>query len=225
MKKIFVLLLTLFIGFNLCFGQNIDTTYFDKNWNSTASKNYKYYRVAKRDSDFIKVTDYERNGDIQMTGGYKTFEFENETGPFYYYKNNLLTGFELYEPSRYPKIYSSLNEIVKRIPQQPDSLILDINYFKDQTIKSIGYRHKCCDLIGTWFYFSKNGKYVTEESYKNNVGDGSSTVYFLNKIIISGNWKDGKKDGEWIFRFYDGQLRKTEVYQDGQKIKVIRPKK
>ena len=99
MKKIFVLLLTLFIGFNLCFGQNIDTTYFDKNWNSTASKNYKYYRVAKRDSDFIKVTDYERNGDIQMTGGYKTFEFENETGPFYYYKNNLLTGFELYEPS------------------------------------------------------------------------------------------------------------------------------
>jgi antitoxin component YwqK of YwqJK toxin-antitoxin module len=227
MKKIIAILCTLFISVNICNSQKSDTTYFDKKSHFTTKENTFLYIISKQDinTDIVKVAAYNKNGKILSTGGFKSYDIKNmkgeNTGPFNYYKNDRLESFELYEPSKYPEVLSSLSVILEKIPQQADSLFLEINYYKNGIIKSVGYRSTCCDLVGTWVYYSKNGKYMIVESYKNNVIDGLSTVYYLGKIIATGNYKNGKKDGEWYIYYADGTPLKTEFYLNGRKITII----
>lgn len=220
MKRTITLFLCLLSLISNCNCQKIDTIYYDKNWNETNYNNCKYYRIASQHSDIVKVVDYYKNGQIQMTGAFKSFDFEEETGPFYYYKKNKLTIFELYEPSRYPELLLSLKNTLERIPPQPDSLHLSISYYKNRKIESMGYFSDCCIRNGIWVYYSKNGKEEVVESFRNNLADGLLIVYRLNKLWSTIDYKDGKRDGEW--RFYDKNEKVTKIikYRNGEKIKV-----
>jgi hypothetical protein len=157
MKK--SLLLTYFLTFLPCFGfgQKIDTIYYDKHWNPVTSKKYKYYRIARQDSNCVRVFDYFKSGKIQMSGGYKSFDLIEQTGPFYYYKRNRIYNLDVYELSKYPDILAKYKGVLDNFPMQPDSLVLSIFFFNNNKVKSLYFRHKCCTLDGPRLDFLKNG--------------------------------------------------------------------
>lgn len=226
MNKIIAIPFILSISISICNSQIVDTTFFDKNANITSKENTSIYIISKHDinTDIAEVTAYRKNGKVISTGSFKSYDIKNmkgdNTGPFNYYKNNRLVRLELYEPSKYPEVLSSFSKTLEKIPQQADSLFLEVNYYKNGKIKSVGYRYSHCDIIGTWVFYSKDGKYMIVESYKNNVVEGLATVYYLGKVIKTGNYKDGIEDGEWYIYNDDGTLLRTEFYLDGQKIIV-----
>jgi hypothetical protein len=66
MQKIKLVLLILLLGnVKICFAQN-DTIYFDKKWKECAKDSFAYYRVFGLENFKDMVTDYQRNGTLQM---------------------------------------------------------------------------------------------------------------------------------------------------------------
>ena len=45
---------------------------------------------------------------------------------------------------------------------------------------------------------------------------------FNGKLEIKGNYKKGKKIGEWLEYHENGQIEKTEIYKDGKLIETIK---
>jgi antitoxin component YwqK of YwqJK toxin-antitoxin module len=226
MKKILFLFCIFPIFASYCYSQKTDTIYFDKKANISTKKKCKLYIIAKQDTNITRIAAYSKNGVLISTGGFKSVDFKNmkgeETGPFNYFKNGRLEKFALYEPSKYPEILSSLSKFLEKIPQQPDSLHLEVYYHENGEIDCVGYRGNGCDLVGTWVFYTEDGKFTTVESYKNNLIDGPATVYYLDKVTETRNYKDGKRTGAWDFYYTDGGIYRTDFYLDGKKIKVIR---
>ena len=219
MKKIIFLSFLLLSNNHPSECQKVDTTYYNLFNEEVSSKKYAYYRIAKQEENFVRVFDYYITGHLKMTGSYKSFEFIEKTGPFNYYSGDRVNEFRLYEPSKYPKILSSLGTVLNEIPQQPDSLYLVVYFHKNKKIDAIGYRRDCCFLEGTWMFFSKDGKSASVASYKNDIEEGPYTVYYNGKVLYSGFFKDGKKDGEWSFFGNDGKIYRTVFYHNGKKVK------
>jgi hypothetical protein len=74
-KSISILIFLISVSISIK-AQQIDTVYYDRDWNVTNSGNFKYYRLFVKIDDEVKVTDYYKNGNIQMTGVYKSVDFE-----------------------------------------------------------------------------------------------------------------------------------------------------
>jgi antitoxin component YwqK of YwqJK toxin-antitoxin module len=220
--SILIFLFSVSISIN---AQQIDTIYYDNNWNVSNSKNYKYYRLFVEIDGEVKVTDYYRNGNIQMTGGYKSVDFKEPTGPFFYYdKKSKLTSLELYEPHLYPQIRAKLNKSEVKIPEIEDlSAILYVTYYKNETIRTIGYGFDKCTAHGTWLYFTKKGNLMFKYNYFLNEEDGECVWYWDNgKKWIIGNYKNGLKEGPWKHYNADGTLTKTVIFIEGKKLEKIR---
>ena len=223
MKKLFIAIFFLLIWTEISNCQEVDTLYYTLLFKEATPKKYTFYRVVRHDSDIIKVFDYWKNGEIYMSGGYKSDNFKEKTGPFKYYLNNRITRIMLYEPSKYPEFLSSFSGLLELIPQQPDSLYLVIYLFKNNKFHSAGYRSECCLRYGPWIFLSKNGKEAALETYKNNILHGPLEEYYLNQLWLKGSYKNGERDGEWLY--YDTRnhsLYKTIIYSSGKKLKVIR---
>jgi hypothetical protein len=66
MKKIKLALLLILLGcIKTCFAQN-DTIYFDKKWKECSKDSFVYFRVFGLENFKDMVTDYQRNGTLQM---------------------------------------------------------------------------------------------------------------------------------------------------------------
>jgi TonB family protein len=66
----------------------MDTMYFDRNWEQTSKDESYYYRIISVDpsGEFrFYVEDYYPDGQIQMTGTYKSIRPDNKDGVFIYY--------------------------------------------------------------------------------------------------------------------------------------------
>jgi len=205
--------------------QQIDTVHYDRNWNVTSSDNFKYYRLFVEIDGEVKVTDYYRNGKIQMTGGYKSVDFKEPTGPFFYYdRMSKLTNLELYEPDLYPQIRAKLNKSDVKIPEIEDlSAILYVTYYKNETIRTIGYGFDEFTAHGTWLYFNKKGNLIFKYNYFLNEEEGECVWYWNNgKPWIIGNYHNGVKEGPWKHYWTDGNLIRTEIFIEGKKVEKIR---
>jgi hypothetical protein len=71
MKNFLLTILLLILIPNILVSQKLDTIYYDNNWNLSTSKKYKFYRIAKQNSNIVEVVDYYKSGQIQMSGFYK----------------------------------------------------------------------------------------------------------------------------------------------------------
>ncbi len=89
------------------YSQVLDTMYFDRNWEQAGTSDFCYYRYISMDTsgEFrFYVEDYYPDGQIQMSGTYKSIRPDNKDGHFIYryedgkkqmechYRNNLLHG-------------------------------------------------------------------------------------------------------------------------------------
>jgi antitoxin component YwqK of YwqJK toxin-antitoxin module len=71
---------------------------------------------------------------------------------------------------------------------------------------------------GTWTYWNEKGIPEKTESY-NLLGElhGFNVMYNpAGKPISEGNFKEGKPDGDWIYRYPYGATLRTCTYKDGQ---------
>lgn len=220
MKKIATILILSSFCFELIMSQRIDTIYYN-NKDKIASKNkFDYYRIARQDTDRVRVFDYYKSGKIRMSGAFRSFNFEEEIGPFYYYsKKDKITQLEVHQPSLYPEIYSKYKNYLDNIPKQPDSLKLIIRFHNNLTVRSIGYVSDCCYYFGPWFFFTKKGEPMYLVTYLSNSRNGTYIMFIDHKPYIKGQYINNEKDGLWTYYDFNEKVRKTVVYNNGKKIK------
>jgi antitoxin component YwqK of YwqJK toxin-antitoxin module len=222
MKEIILTVTLALVSQSLVFSQRIDTIYYNGKDEVVTENKYKYYRLARQDSDRIRVFDYSKHGRIKMSGAYKTSDFSEEIGPFYYYSRNRITQLEIHQPSQYPDIYLKYRNFLANIPQQPDSLKLMVTYHKNNSVRSIGYVSDCCLFTGPWYFFTKKGEPSYMLTYEYNNLNGLYIMFYDDVPFIKGEYRNNRKDGEWLYYYLDGKVRKTILYQDGKVIKTIR---
>jgi antitoxin component YwqK of YwqJK toxin-antitoxin module len=204
--------------------QTVDTIYYDKDWNLTDKSNFEYYRIVTPYKGIMQVVDYYKTGRIQMTGTYKDLDFKYPTGQFFYYrKNGKYFHQVIYEPFNYQSILAPFADLLEIISPLPDSIRIDLYYFKNGKLVQIGYSDLKCSCTGRKLLLFLNGQLWEQKGYKNDKLDGPYISYFENKEIITGNYKVGKKDGEWIYYNYgnnnnDRSIKKRVIYQNGRKI-------
>lgn len=98
-KTILAFLLTTIITFS-CLGQNdisplptlsekIDTLYMNDKWEPIPKgAKYSYFRTVEKDKNYYcLVKDYYENGQLQMSGTYKTINLDERVGEFIWYTN------------------------------------------------------------------------------------------------------------------------------------------
>jgi antitoxin component YwqK of YwqJK toxin-antitoxin module len=215
MKTISIISILIIFCIDYSAGQKRDTIYYDKNWVETKSKNFEFYRIAFLDRGLIRTTDYYKSGKIQMTGTYRSFNYKDPTGQFLYYKKN--GHFEsqtIYEPYKYPDLISPFKDYIGLISPLPDSFSIGISYRPNGSIWGIGYESDSCACKSRYIYLSAKGYLYFQMSYLNQKKDGRYIQYFANKKGIVGQFKAGKRTGEWIFYNRDGTIRKTINYDN-----------
>jgi antitoxin component YwqK of YwqJK toxin-antitoxin module len=224
LKKMVALFYMLLSWTTFCECQKIDTIYYDKDWKVTNSKKFKYYRIAIQKENIVKVFDYYRSGNIQMSGGFKTIDFKDKTGVFFHYDKKMrISAFDLFESSKYPEIQSELINVKLNVPLKSDSLVLLGSYYKNGNLRSLGYGKGNCARQGRWLFFSENGSLSSQETYQNNYLHGECVLYYANgSLFLIGNYKDDNRDGAWEFYKSSGKLNKTIFYSNGKVIKKIR---
>lgn len=166
--------------------------WYDSNWIETQTPDAPYYRLGHRDSLGNwdgPVTDYFADGDVQMKGSYQAGQRD---GVFIYYSNH--------------KTYESAGR----------------------------YRNNL--NFGKWEYFHPNGKLKSEVYYRNRYflknlwdstgrqlvrnGYGTETYYYPNGVMaLTGDYRDGSKDGYWVARYENGNIRFEEDYAHGDLVK------
>ena len=71
-------------------------------------------------------------------------------------------------------------------------------------------------------FFYNNGVRKAKGEYLENIRDGVYKKYYISgNTEIEGNYKLGKKDGEWVFYSEDGSIIKTILYEDGEIVEEI----
>jgi hypothetical protein len=220
MKTISILCYLLTFCIDYTDGQRRDTVYYDKNWKVIETKNFEFYRVTFQDSGNVQVTDYYKSGKIQMTGTYKSFNFSDPTGQFSYYKKNGHLDYQVInDPFKYPNLLSPYLNYLKLLSPLPDSFSIEISYRPGGSIWGIGYVRDSCSCRSRRLYMSKKGNLWFQMSFLNNKKDGRYIQYTDNKKSITGQFKTGKKDGEWVFYNNDGSIKFKEYYLKGEKIR------
>jgi antitoxin component YwqK of YwqJK toxin-antitoxin module len=224
MKEKIIQISALFILTISSAGQKIDTVYYNAQWDVTTKDNFKYYRLFTNIGDTIKVTDYYKNGTIQMTGGYKEREFINPIGMFIYYdRKRNKTQIEIFEPSKHPEICSKYIPIPENIGSKADSIILFVAFYNNKNIKCFGYELNKSNRIGQWVFKDRKGRIMMIESYQDNRLEGPYRCYYSNILFISGQYINNKKDGEWsLYHSVNGSLVKKVIFKDGKRIRTIR---
>jgi hypothetical protein len=78
---------------------------------------------------------------------------------------------------------------------------------------------------GRWVRRTPGGRTLLETTWSCDVPHGPTTRYYLSgRKHYSGEWKDGRKSGEWYYFRRDGRLdvRRTGVYSDGLRFSGIK---
>jgi TonB family protein len=72
---------------------------------------------------------------------------------------------------------------------------------------------------GEFIWYDNTGLVLHRASYKDNKENGKETYTYSNKkTMMTGNYKDGQMDGEWIGYYQNGQVAGDVVYDNGKQV-------
>jgi antitoxin component YwqK of YwqJK toxin-antitoxin module len=217
MKNMLSICFLLIICRDYSSGQKIDTIYYDKNWKETGNKSYQFYRIASESNGIVKVTDYYKSGKIQMSGTYNSFAFDARKGVFIYYKKDGHINYKvIYEPINNSELLSPYTNYLNLISPLTKSYHVAIEYRNNGSIWGIGYVSDSCSCISRFLYMSNKGKLWFQMSFLYKTPDGPHIDYIKNKVYITGQYKRGKRIGEWVFYNRDGSVIKRKSYDNGK---------
>jgi antitoxin component YwqK of YwqJK toxin-antitoxin module len=90
---------------------------------------------------------------------------------------------------------------------------LQEQYYPNGELKMSGKLNNNGQKEGIWISYFENGKKNSESNFKNGVNDGYSMVWYPNgNVRYFGDYKDGKKVGDWTFYNEEGVFIKTESF-------------
>lgn len=198
--KTFFLVYTIIILSLYGKSQDTLTIYYDKSWNKTSIDNSSFYRKAFKETrkKWI-VTDYYKDGTIQMKGQYICRRMKKKNGKFiYFYKNG-----EKKTENNY------VNNIKMGLYQE---------WFDDGVIKLQG-KYTNNDKDGMWVSYFRNSQIREKGNYQQGKKMGEWNSFFINgQINTSGSFQEGKRIGKWSWFFENGQIGAQEIYKNGDMI-------
>ncbi|WP_158973591.1 toxin-antitoxin system YwqK family antitoxin [Cellulophaga sp. L1A9] len=193
------------------------------NGKTIESKHYSFGKVSSNSKIDLKtnveiIKEYDSNGNLNKTTN-KKGELENVK---LFNKNGLLTNeFVLYQNKRIGKdIKYDINGIRSIEEYLEDKTRIYTKYnSKDKSITVEGKYNERGAKVGTWKNYYNN-KIYDIRSYKNGKLNGTYKQFRSNgDLSEEGKYKDGKKDGEWIYYSrIDNKIDKTINYNNGVKI-------
>ncbi|MCB0429037.1 MAG: toxin-antitoxin system YwqK family antitoxin [Flavobacteriales bacterium] len=114
------------------------------------------------------------------------------------------------------KRYRENGKLEADMDYAPDGVTCDTKvYHENGQVVAMG-RYIGQEKDGVWQYFNEKGQKTSQESFKKGVKDGTFEEYYpeTGNIVNRMQWKDGKKDGDWVQQFEDGTIRTTGHYTD-----------
>lgn len=227
--KLFILATFLTLSCNIILSQAVDTIYYNNKWERlTNSKGHKYYSIVTVINDsLVNSRDYFKNGKLYMTGSYKSLKLEEEIGQHYYYRKN---GEEycsiLYN---YDRVNDTIeNYLITNYNLQQKKL--QISYVIESESKYTGKGIEVNDeRFGVWYFYNKeNGELSHKVEYENGKMNGTLVDVFnswdqvekkdVGKIHITGEHKNGKKNGVWTYYRPNGKMYEKRIYSEGKLI-------
>ena len=235
MRSIILIGIIFFNGIE-CFSQpqllNDTTLYFNERWEMVCCKDSAvFYRIGKYNHGFYdgEVSDYWMDGSLQMTGSYLG---NVRTGDFnWYYKNGKKAAFAIY--------YNDESDFVKGWDDKGNIICKNGNgvftwyHSHNNTVSSTG-AYKYGKRDGLWKYYNTEGRIIEEDNYKDgrfyvincwdddgldrivSDGNGKYERHFKNgKLKVSGEYKDGVREGEWIWYYWNGEVENKCFYNNG----------
>jgi len=149
MLKTISILVVIFLNVITVQSQISDTTYFDKEWKLTTKvKKSHFYRVAISNKDdstaLINVTDYFKNGTIQMKGAYSSLNPEIKQGKFeWYYPSGKIKRESLY---RNDTLFTSQTYTLEGNKLRETVTLAYVNSLSPKERKTLGYEEKKFDV-------------------------------------------------------------------------------
>lgn len=224
MSKQSILTIVLFILLQFsCFGQT-DTIYFNAEWKPSSKTYHNYYRIIKISDEAIGVTDYYKNGIVQMTGQVVNSPESKEAlttggdtdkydiGAFNYYnQDGSIYSFIDYSPD-----VESLLDSAQLIGINPDSLVLEKTFYSNGQTKEEGLITVEGKEHGKTIYYTKKEVVIYTAEFNNGILDGLSVMYYTNgEIKNTTEYKNGVKHGEHKGYGLDFELKITKTYENG----------
>jgi len=209
-------------------GQNLDTVYFDIDWQKIEDGDYRFYRIASPEDTLIKILDYYKNGSLQWKGRIKkdftlinkgTFEGEERGKCEFYFKSGTVEIMEVYQPLK------NLTDIVEfyKEPITDSSSLTNLHFtvyfFKNSKVRSFGFEDLQQNRYQTWFFYSRNGRLTSKEEYGDDPNSFLNVLYNQQgNVIVSCEYKNGKRDGAYKYYWSSGLFFQTGKYEGGKKV-------
>jgi len=194
-----LLLLVLSLSGLSSFAQQTDTVWFNHKWEKSPKEGSSYYRITSKNGDLFHVTDYYKNGQIQMTGTYLSMETETKNGAFkWYYQNGQKKSESNYINNE--EVGVSNNFFMNGVLQK--------TFVNDDNSK-ISTGISC-----------KSGKLIYQADSLGNVmvKDGNGHAIETGDLVEEGDYKDGLKHGFWTGKKTEGNFWYKEQYNLGNLI-------
>jgi protein TonB len=202
---------------SLCYGQTMDTVYYDADWKTTIKANASFYRIGKlvEESKKYEVTDFYMSGKIQMTGTFSSMSPEIKDGVFTWYKDDKKINEIIYEQGKARSRTNFLDD------GSPDTTVRVFGSNPgEERPEYPGGINKLYKYIGKSFLYPKSllkprlvGKiilsFVVEKD--GSIGDVYVKQSFhpvldaeaIRVVENMKNWKPGRKDGEPVRVVYE----------------------
>lgn len=177
-----------------------EAIYMNENWEIVSSEDYEYYRTSEisdltyENKPLIKVTDYFKNGNTQMTGYLTQTDSVMRKGLFTYFDSKgRITQLGLFDYDTYIDQYPEMLEYAKLI----DTCSIENKYlrvkFYPKKIKAVGFKNSKMRNIGLWRYYKKNGEYFTA-NFKHGVDPTVIRFYDKKNRLIRKGYYVPKND-------------------------------
>ena len=149
--KTSLLLVTLTVCCNLCFGQ--DTLFLDKDWKPTTRMNAEFFRIDKKDGNkWIRMDYFYKTNQLQMKGTYVSLTPEIEDGYFeWYHSNGKLQDKGNYENGKkvgkHVLYYDNGISIIKIKEKYEDGVFINQNKLTPKQISKRNYQEVISDTV------------------------------------------------------------------------------
>lgn len=123
-----------------------------------------------------------------------------------------------YKPELKDEVWYTVRPpVIKPLDTKDSSYFCEIT--SDGQIVREGYKNG--SMLNGEVRLYKEGKLINIVTYKNDIPDGTYWAFFIpsGKAYMLGQYKEGKKDGQWFELNPDGKVIGVKEYKDDKQIK------
>jgi protein TonB len=188
------------------YSQKLDTVFYGADWKEMSKAGSSFYRILiKNPEGKFSVTDYFKEGQVQMTGTLKSLAPDVKDGEFiWYYQNGKTQTVTTYEDD---KVITSkswdengqdivLNGILDVQPEYPGGIQKFYQYISSHFVYPKGFNPRPKGIINLSFVINRDGR-ISDVTIVNSVHEilDAEAVRVLKTMP---KWKPGMQNGEAV---------------------------